>query len=700
MSGKLTIKSYFISAAAFSLASIMVNSNVSAAEMNIPPSIETTTQVENSNDTAEVSISNKMTNNLNNDNENIDLPVTDSMIIAPETSKVVPEDTLPAKEQPTSAIDHNPSKNFEGFIDENTERKLITINAYYETIYDDSKFNTYSEDIQYSRPGLKEMITHYETDKNGNRTVRDIEVTILQEPVNGITVRGTLELENKSIYEYEYVPNNNLAYGEHRILKEGKPGEEVWIWNYPKNIKSPLNRELRFHKITIQPSKYIVEVGTLREIKVETQKKDLYIPDKNLDLGEEKVVNNGEKGLKLYELALPLKFHSEKSEYKKTHFSDVINHDRENYGLLSQHPNILSQTVLKDSKPRIIHIGDTKIEEKPLPPTTKYIKNPEFPFGIQRIIQKGEPNKELQIQYYDINKLNMTNHEEYERIISPYVQSASFAREAFVTKYKRKIIESGTPRIIEVGSRRIYEENNDFNTIELENPELAAGERRLIQAGITGITRIQEDHDLSDDGILMDPKRSYHVMSDPVDEVWEIGTKIEMIVIPSENKPEHTEPNIPLNDSEIQDSKTTHSEDLENDTPPITDDILSIDTPQSKPKIEDKTIDLKTNTSTLDKNNQIPPINKKQIFKTHLKEAISENTDFTRIDKGNNNSNRMDVKLSPVKQTVTNDSQNQRVLPETGELNSIALDLIATAAISLGLLVTKKKDYLIISKDE
>ena len=73
----------------------------------------------------------------------------------------------------------------------------------------------------------------------------------------------------------------------------------------------------------------------------------------------------------------------------------------------------------------------------------------------------------------------------------------------------------------------------DFEVIERENPDLAKGEKKLVQEGKKGKSIIYIYPDDSQDN----PHREIKVVSEPVDEIWEIGSKEEEIITPTPLEP-------------------------------------------------------------------------------------------------------------------------------------------------------------------
>ncbi|AMB96396.1 hypothetical protein B6C83_02550 [Aerococcus urinae] len=140
---------------------------------------------------------------------------------------------------------------------------------------------------------------------------------------------------------------------------------------------------------------------------------------------------------------------------------------------------------------------------------TIYKYNPNLGKGLRRTIQEGKKTiVESQIHIKTINKKEVSR-----RLVS------------------ERVLQQGQNRIIEIGTQEVRQDSQvtvkeiPYQTITRENPNLAKGERRVIQSGITG--RVEETTTTTyvNGRPQPNPEITSRVVRDKRDEIVEVGTQ-------------------------------------------------------------------------------------------------------------------------------------------------------------------------------
>ncbi|MGX7141472.1 G5 domain-containing protein, partial [Facklamia languida] len=199
--------------------------------------------------------------------------------------------------------------------------------------------------------------------------------------------------------------------------------------------------------------------------------------------------------------------------------------------------------------PEIVEVG-TKVVTEDIPFETEERKNPDLPEGERNVIQEGKPGKKnvhtgevitepvneiIEIGTKVITEEIPYETEERENPELPegernVIQEGKTGKKNVHTG---EVIEQPVPEIVEVGTK-VVTEDIPFEKEERENPELPEGERKVIQEGKLG-------------------KKNVHtgeVITEPVNEIIEIGTKVITEEIPYETE-ERKNPELPEGERKV-----------------------------------------------------------------------------------------------------------------------------------------------------
>ena len=361
--------------------------------------------------------------------------------------------------------------------------------------------------VQKGVNGTKEII-YKVTLENGKEVKREkVSEKIIKAPVKEITEVGTLETTTKEekktetiAFEKETRNNPKLKKGETKVVQKGVNGTKEITYKVTLENGKEVNREKVSEKVTKQPVKEIVEVGTL-ETTTKEEKKTETIPfeketrnNPKLKKGETKVVQKGVNGTK--EITYKVTFENGK-EVKREKVSEKIT--KEPVKEITEVGTLVSE--VKEEK----KTEDIKFE-------TIFKENPELKKGETKVIQKGE-NGEKTVKY----KVTYNNGKEVSR-----------------EKISEKITKEPVKEITEVGTKvsetkEVKEvEDIKFETITRENKNAPKGEVKVVQKGAKGKKEITYKVVYENGKELSREKVSEQVVQDVLNEVIEVGTKEQM----------------------------------------------------------------------------------------------------------------------------------------------------------------------------
>ena len=395
------------------------------------------------------------------------------------------------------------------------------------------------------------------TYENGKEVKREkISEKVTKQPVKEIIEVGTLVREEKEEkktepvkFETEHKENPNLEKGQSKVIQKGADGIKELRYKVTYENGKETKRELIDEKVTKEPVKEIIEVGTLvREVKEEVANEEVkfeteHRESKDLEKGHARIAQKGQLG-------------SKELKYKVTY---------ENGKEVKR--ELIGEKVTKEPIKEIIEIGikvteeKEEKEEKSIKFETKHKENPKLEKGKSRVVQKGaEGIKELRY------KVIYENGKEVKRDL-----------------IDEKVTKEPIDEIIEIGTLErkckceTKVEKVKFETEHIESDKLEKGHSKITQKGVDGektyVYKVTYENGKEVKRDLIEEK----ITKEPIKEIIEIGTKEvtpepEKPVLPDEQKPEtkdestQTEPekkDEEIDAAELEESFTKEHENLE-----------------------------------------------------------------------------------------------------------------------------------------
>ncbi|PMC57846.1 peptidase [Dolosicoccus paucivorans] len=265
---------------------------------------------------------------------------------------------------------------------------------------------------------------------------------------------GTHTYTSKKPFEVEVRVNPELKKGEHKVVQKGVEGEEEYTitienskvtnTSEPKETKAPVNEIIEVGSEDFTGTHEIVEK---KEIPFETR----YEYDDSLEPGEEKVVTPGSPGEQERTNTLVIKdgkvIETKEGEFKTN----------------------------KEPQERLIKIGRKSSEgetvqtiEREIPYEIKVIYDENLEAGFQKIENEGKPGKE-------------------EVTITQKVKDSKPVGDP--TEITKTITEK-EDRVVRIGVKPVVKEVELGNNTEYRhNPELKAGEEKVIEEGSKGTVK-------------------------------------------------------------------------------------------------------------------------------------------------------------------------------------------------------------------
>ena len=171
----------------------------------------------------------------------------------------------------------------------------------------------------------------------------------------------------------------------------------------------------------------------------------------------------------------------------------------------------------------------TDVTTREIPYETEERKNPSLKAGERKVVQAG------------------VNGEERVSVKIRYENGVEVSRDDATTEITRKpvneIVEIGTAKV----ETRTYTETIDeipYKTEERVNPDLPEGERKVVQKGVNGKTVVTLEVNTLNGEDQGEPREVSREVIDPVNEIVEVGSKVETESIPFKSE-ERENPELP-----------------------------------------------------------------------------------------------------------------------------------------------------------
>ena len=342
---------------------------------------------------------------------------------------------------------------------------------------------------------IKRNITNSTPD--GEPTVTE---EITKEPVDEVITVGTKQATASDTVEWTEPipfsttvrPNPDLAPGETKVVQEGKNGEASYTASF---TGTDGKAEVTESKDRTEPVERIVEYGPRAEDTSVVTKTEKPVPfeteivfDDSLKAGEQVVDKQGVNGTEV-----------------ETSTQKIVD------GKPSGEPTVTTERTQEPTN-AVIRVGtktegtNTTESEVEVPFETEIQFDDSLPAGTQETVQEGQPGKDKVTTTQTIENSKVTGTTtETERVKEPV----------------KKIIKVGTKGA--TTSKTVeWTENTPFEVEVRENPNLKAGETKVVQEGKPGevkhtVTVITNNGEISTDD-------STETVSEPTKQIIEVGT--------------------------------------------------------------------------------------------------------------------------------------------------------------------------------
>ena len=384
----------------------------------------------------------------------------------------------------------------------NTESIETEVPYDVKVVYDPSLKPGESKVTQEGKPGKKKVTIERDivNSKPGDPKISE---EIIEKPVEKIVTVGTkpAEATNKATWTaplpYDTIVrvNPELKPGEMKVVQEGEYGEKEFTADFTaKDNTSTVNTT---EKVTKKPVAQIIEYGPGvkdSEVVTKTEKpvpfETKIVFDDTLEVGKQVVDQQGELGTEVV-----------------TSTQKIVD------GKPSGDPTVTTERT-KEPTNAVIRVG-TKTEnthttesEVEVPFETEVIYDDTMEAGTSEVVQEGQPGKD---------KVTTT-----QTIVNSQVTDTKTETER-VTEPTKKIIKIGT-KIATDSTTVEWTENTPFKIVVRENPNLKAGEHKVVQEGKPGEVK----HTVtvtSENGKITKSDPTTETISEPVEHIIEVGTQ-------------------------------------------------------------------------------------------------------------------------------------------------------------------------------
>ncbi|QRP99097.1 G5 domain-containing protein [Corynebacterium sp. FDAARGOS 1242] len=382
----------------------------------------------------------------------------------------------------------------------NTEAVETEVPFDVKVVYDPNLKPGESKVTQEGKPGKKKVTIERDivNSKPGDPKITE---EIIEKPVEKVVTVGTkpAEATNKATWTaplpYDTIvrPNSDLKPGEIKTVQSGEYGEKEFTADFTaKDNTSSVNTT---EKVTKQPVQQIIEYGPGADDSEVVTKTEKPVPfateivfDDSLKAGEQVVDQQGENGIEV-----------------ETSTQKIVD------GEPSGEPTVTTERT-KEPTNAVIRVG-TKTEgtyttesEVAVPFETEIQFDDSLPAGTQETVQEGKPGKD---------KVTTTQTIENSKVTGTTTETKR------VDEPVKKIIKVGTKG--DTTSKSVeWTESIPFEVEVRENPDLKAGETKVVQEGKPG--EVKHTVTVTSDNGEITTDDSTATVTEPTKHIIEVGT--------------------------------------------------------------------------------------------------------------------------------------------------------------------------------
>lgn len=370
--------------------------------------------------------------------------------------------------------------------------------------------------------GVETTVSTYSIDEKGKLVKPESKTEITKKSVDELIETGSKDIVEKDVeFNTVYKVNPKLKFKETKTVQEGKKGVQQTV----KTYKEKDGKHTDTVETTTTKSKAvekIVEIGNvdikLKEIDFNTVYKPLTEFVKVESKANTKVENKAEtkaedKNKAKAEVKGEVNLDTEVVVGK-----DIVLEKKDESKPATTTKNIIELPQTIEVREKTNNKAETKAPERVAKTETKSetkkdeVKKPtmdvsklKLAFKEEKVIQEGKKGSEEVKTTYEVNDKG--------ELVNP--------------KEEKELKENPVDKIVVVGNIETTKEDIDFKTVEVKNPDLKLGEKRVVRVGQKGIKELTKVYKIDEKTGQMTDKYELKevVKAKAIDKVVEVGTK-------------------------------------------------------------------------------------------------------------------------------------------------------------------------------
>lgn len=370
--------------------------------------------------------------------------------------------------------------------------------------------------------GVETTVNTYSIDEKGKLVKPESKTEITKKSVDELIETGSKDIVEKDVeFNTVYKVNPKLKFKETKTVQEGKKGVQQTV----KTYKEKDGKHTDTVETTTTKSKAvekIVEIGNvdikLKEIDFNTVYKPLTefvkVESKANTKVENKVETKAEdKNKAKAEVKGEVNLDTEVVVGK-----DIVLEKKDESKPATTTKNIIELPQTIEVREKTNNKAETKAPERVAKTETKSetkkdeVKKPtmdvsklKLAFKEEKVIQEGKKGSEEVKTTYEVNDKG--------ELVNP--------------KEEKELKENPVDKIVVVGNIETTKEDIDFKTVEVKNPDLKLGEKRVVRVGQKGIKELTKVYKIDEKTGQMTDKYELKevVKAKAIDKVVEVGTK-------------------------------------------------------------------------------------------------------------------------------------------------------------------------------
>lgn len=374
--------------------------------------------------------------------------------------------------------------------------------------------------------GVETTVNTYSIDEKGKLVKPESKTEITKKPVDELIETGSKDIVEKDVeFNTVYKVNPKLKFKETKTVQEGKKGVQQTVKTY-KEKDGKRTDTVETITTKLKAVEKIVEIGNvdikLKEIDFNTVYKPLTEFVKVESKANTKVENKAEtkaedKNKAKAEVKGEVNLDTEVVVGK-----DIVLEKKDESKPATTTKNIIELPQTIEVREKTNNKAETKAPERAAKIETKSetkkeakkdeVKKPtidvsklKLAFKEEKVIQEGKKGSEEVKTTYEVNDKG--------ELVNP--------------KEEKELKENPVDKIVVVGNIETTKEDIDFKTVEVKNPDLKLGEKRVVRVGQKGIKELTKVYKIDEKTGQMTDKYELKevVKAKAIDKVVEVGTK-------------------------------------------------------------------------------------------------------------------------------------------------------------------------------